>query len=346
MRKEFVNLVESRNIQLMELASGAITHLANDLGVSEEEIIKKATELGIDVEGEFTADDITNIYTAYDVEEKEARAKAKAEIDAIYGKKTDGEDGAGGDFVLSFSDADEYMELQKDLRKGYLSSTPKLNDWMDIVGAKLQRIEDTGKQQEFQDASWKSYNNARKKWRDSNYETNYMGDFRTGGVTVKDGVMSVDMAMREEVEGIDEDLVSFLGKVGGAAKGVAKGVKGVYDKTTLKRVQDFIGNKIGEKYRDTAASIINTGSIEALKKKMVTIKAKKETIEDKKDQLRREKGIGKDEGRDDGLIKELEAQISSDRKSIANLEKLAKEHEDKLFDKERAKKLAAKKAGM
>jgi hypothetical protein len=217
---------------------------------------------------------------------------------------------------------------------------------MDIVGAKLQRIEDTGKQQEFQDASWKSYNNARKKWRDSNYETNYMGDFRTGGVTVKDGVMSVDMAMREEVEGIDEDLVSFLGKVGGAAKGVAKGVKGVYDKTTLKRVQDFIGNKIGEKYRDTAASIINTGSIEALKKKMVTIKAKKETIEDKKDQLRREKGIGKDEGRDDGLIKELEAQISSDRKSIANLEKLAKEHEDKLFDKERAKKLAAKKAGM
>jgi hypothetical protein len=340
MRREFVALVESRNKVLKELANGAISHIADDLGVSEEEILQKATQIGVDLEGELTADDITNIYTAFDVEEQEARKKARAEIDAIYGNKLDGQDGAGGDFVLSFADADEYRELEKDLRKGYLSSTSKLSDWMDIVGAKLRRIEDMDKQQEFHDASWKSYNNAMKKWRDSNYETNYMGDFRTGGVTVKDGQMTVDMAMRESVNELDETVLDLFTAtknkvkkgVGGLLKSGMKASGALYDKSGMKAIVDkkLNDNRLLKKFHKPLVSFWNSSTIEELENKTKELSTLRDDMNKQKARLNEleQEGASQEE------IDELAAQIDSDQYGLDKLNGEIKEIQQKLVKRD------------
>jgi len=98
------------------------------------------------------------------------------------------------DFSLTFDDAEAYRIMSKEIRKG---SSVNLSDDHLKTENKLQAIEDMGKMGEFNDASFKSYMASREKWRNSpDYETTSLYDHSSGGVIVKDGIMTLDVNLK------------------------------------------------------------------------------------------------------------------------------------------------------
>jgi hypothetical protein len=337
MKKEFMMLVEARNRYLKEFASGAVSHLADDLGVSQEVIIQKATQLGIDLENDLTAEDIKTIYMTFDMEEKEAQEKARAEVDAIYGKKLGGQTQPeqGVDFTLTFADADEYANLEKELRKGYISSTPKLSNWMDIIGAKLQRIEAIGKHKEFYDASFKAYEDAIRRWKGEGYKTNYMGDYFKGGVHVSNGTMSVDMNMTKSKESIQEILLALKHMGGGALKmgKLAAKISGI-DKPILNKIKYL--EKKATPYK-LAKNILNftlrtiSGQSKVTEKLIEQKKHELDTYEREIDTLKREMTITNNIKTKKSLNEKIKVTVASlieAKKALKNLEKKFKEQQD------------------
>lgn len=94
-----------------------------------------------------------------------------------------------GDFTLTFDDYSAYQIRDKED-----AGIPE--DRATIL--KLQKIEELGKMKEFLDADWESYMKARENWRISpDYLKTSLFDFRTGGVTVANGEVTLDMNMRD-----------------------------------------------------------------------------------------------------------------------------------------------------
>lgn len=194
MKNQFVNLVESTNKTLNEMSSDVVSHITSDVGVGEQEVLYRMKELGIDVESAYiSSEDLKKIYDSFEQDDKEKEKKYNAELENKHGNEKNIIN--GGDFTLKFVDSDEFFHLTKELRKSDIDFSSSINNFLNIVGAKLRRIEDMGKMKEFRDASFASYEAGHKAWRDSDYATNAMSDYRKGGVTVQNGVMTIDMNM-------------------------------------------------------------------------------------------------------------------------------------------------------